>query len=394
MRPGRRAPSGTRRTLARAPESPVSPTHFLRPTAVAVLVALFLAAPSQADGKRYAVIVGVNGYDHAALAPLEYAEADAADLAAILGAGGYDVRLLTGAAGKADPTRSPTKANVEAVLKGTLDGCKRDDLVLVALAGHGLQFDGDKDAHFCPRDAKPFPDRTDTLVSLQGLYGQLEECGAGAKLLLVDACRNDPKGGRGRGATGAGVPTPRGLCAVYSCSPGERAYEHKALGHGVFFHHVLEGLKEKARDADGEVTVDSLALYVVKQVPRRVPDLVGGGARQTPILNRSELTGGSPVLLAKAGAAAGGRTPEVAGSFMCGACGVDRRARAEDRLLYRLCAAAALGAPDAQFSIGSRLEQGVGFERSPAAARGWYRTAGEKGHPKAAEALKRVAAGG
>jgi hypothetical protein len=267
---------------------------------IIALVALFVLTvcpTAQAEGKRYAVVVGVNAYDHSSLSALEYAEADAVDLAALLESRGYTVRLLTGPAGRTDPNKAPTKANIETALKATLDGCKRDDLVLVALAGHGLQFDELPGAHFCPQDAKPFADRVDTLVSMDWVYKQLEECGAGAKLLLVDACRNDPKGGRGRGATGAGVPAPRGLCAVFSCSPGERAFEHKALGHGVFFHFVLRGLKGKAYDQDGEVTVDSLALYVAKQVPRQVPDLVGGGARQTPMITRAEQAGGSPILL-------------------------------------------------------------------------------------------------
>ncbi len=43
---------------------------------------------------------------------------------------------------------------------------------------------------------------------------------------------------------------PGGVAALFSCSAGQRAFEHESLKHGVFFHHVLEGLGGKAKDED------------------------------------------------------------------------------------------------------------------------------------------------
>lgn len=86
----------------------------LVPRAVALHVLLLLTwcPPVWAEGKRYAVVVGVNGYDDAAFTPLEYAEADAIDLGALLERGGYKVTLLTGAAGRVDPGKAPTNLGV------------------------------------------------------------------------------------------------------------------------------------------------------------------------------------------------------------------------------------------------------------------------------------------
>jgi hypothetical protein len=116
------------------------------------------------------------------------------------------------------------------------------------------------------------------------------------KLLLVDACRNDPASGRSLDAESLPRP-PRGTAALFSCSSGQRAFETDKLRHGVFFHFVLEGLKGKARVEDDEVTWDDLARYVKRQVSRETPKLVGGGARQTPHEIR-DLRGESPALLA------------------------------------------------------------------------------------------------
>ena len=95
-------------------------------TASLVLM-LAVVAPARADdeGKKYAVLVGVNEYDHAKLDQLRYAEADAAELRDVLQANGYETTLLTGTAGKDDANAAPTKANIAAKVAAVLDGCKR-----------------------------------------------------------------------------------------------------------------------------------------------------------------------------------------------------------------------------------------------------------------------------
>jgi TPR repeat protein/uncharacterized caspase-like protein len=269
---------------------------------LAVAAPLFAAPP---EGKRYAVLVGVKKYDHKKLDVLEYTENDVTELAELIKPAGYEVVLLTDSTGAKDAALEPTKANIQTHLKSVLGRRRRDDLVLIALAGHGLQFDGKSESYFCPKDAAPLPDRTDTLISLESLYKLLDESGAGVGLLLVDACRSDPLGGRGRGIDGdSAKPPPKGIYAFFSCSAGERAFEHKDLKHGVFFHYVLEGLRGKAKDEDGDVSFEALALYVRKQVPRRAPELIQG-ARQTPSLRVLEASGSSPVVLAARAPSAG-----------------------------------------------------------------------------------------
>src|SRR5262249_21272998 len=111
------------------------------------------------------------------------------------------------------------------------------------------------------------------------------------------ACRNDPAAGRNVNVDG--LRPPRGIAALFSCKGGERAFETDKLGargHGVFFHYVLEGLRGKAKNSDGEVTWSVLADYVTRNVGRTVPRLRGGGAKQTPCL-LANLEGESPILI-------------------------------------------------------------------------------------------------
>jgi formylglycine-generating enzyme required for sulfatase activity len=281
---------------------------------LALAAALPLAGQGDKKGKKYAVLVGVTEYTHAKLPDLKYTENDVEDLARLLtkkDAGFTRVELLTSTRGKGRAAASPTAANVRAALKRVLDKATKHDTILVALAGHGVQLKvedpRDKkverdEAFFCPADArlKNTRDRaelTKTLISLKELFDELDGSGAGVKLLLVDACRDDPATGRNVDVDNVPRP-PRGTAALFSCASGQRAFETDKLGgkgHGLFFHFVLEGLRGKAKNEDGEVGWHDLTAYVCRQVPRTVVKVVRGGAQQSPHLVSNLIN--SPILV-------------------------------------------------------------------------------------------------
>src|SRR5205807_2664632 len=137
-------------------------------------------------------------------------------------------------------------------------------------AGHGVQFKGDKKHYFCPRDAEL--DDRNTLLPLEEVYRELEECKARRKLLLVDACRKDPRSSLARSSRPVEelesvtrpqtAAVPEGVVAFFSCQAGQESYEHPKLEHGVFFHHVLAGWRGAAdRNRDGRVTLNELIDY-------------------------------------------------------------------------------------------------------------------------------------
>ncbi|MCE9562579.1 MAG: caspase family protein [Planctomycetes bacterium] len=248
---------------------------------VMIAVTMFTSSVSADEGKRYAMLVGVQKYDNAQFKPVEFAEADVTDLASVLTPAGYEVTLLTDAAGRKDKALEPTKANVEKSLKAVLGKCKRDDLVFVAFAGHGVKPDGKPGAFLCPKDAKPLPEGVASLLSLEAICKDLADSSAGKVVLLVDACRETPKDGRSTGVDGEAVKVPAGVFAMFSCSAGQRAIESKDLGHGLFFHNVIEGLKGKAVDGDDMVTFASLARQVGIDVSKQAAK-VNKDAEQTP----------------------------------------------------------------------------------------------------------------
>jgi formylglycine-generating enzyme required for sulfatase activity len=87
-----------------------------------------------------------------------------------------------------------------------------------------------------------------------------------------------------------------GVAALFSCSEGERAFEHPDLKHGVFFHFIIKGLQGEADfDGDGTIDFDELAAYAKKRVYRYVvneyrveqtPELLG----KTNLMELASLT--------------------------------------------------------------------------------------------------------
>lgn len=218
-------------------------------------------------------------------------------MAAVLRSHGYVVTVLSDEVGKVDDKLRPAKANIERELKAVMGKTRKGDLLLLAFTGHGVQFEDQKDCFFCPTDARPFKDRTDSLLSLTKVYEEMERSFAEMKVLLVDACRNDPslKGVKSGIDADSSPRPPQGVAALFSCRAGEMSREHDDLKHGVFFYHVLEGLRGAARNPKGNVTFAGLAAYVSEEVPDWVAKKIGEGAKQSPNLKADYST--EPVLL-------------------------------------------------------------------------------------------------
>jgi hypothetical protein len=233
----------------------------------AVIVVVFVfGGLAQEPGNKFALLVGINRYDHGRLPELKYAERDVAEMDKLLRELGYKVTLLKGDAA--------VRERIEKEVKRVAEGCKPNDLLVLGFAGHGFQFTGENDSFFCPRDGRPFQNTKETLVSLNGVTHTLEASFASTKILLVDACRDDPDMNRGtRGINDVrSLVLPEGTVALFSCSAKQRAFEPEILKHGVFFHSVMEGLRGKAANERGEVTFNRLSDYVFETVPRLQPE--------------------------------------------------------------------------------------------------------------------------
>jgi TPR repeat protein len=249
--------------------------RFISPSLLGVLVVCIATPWCWADSKKYALLVGINQYDHPeTVPPLKYAENDVIAMGDLLKKHGFENVLMTGqtAAREKNDGLKPTKKNIERELDKLLQKCQTGDILILGFSGHGIYLE--EESYFCPQDAKPSlkKEGLDTLIAVKTLYDDIGCCPA-TKVLFIDACRNDPT--RNNGLTDKTTPTPpKNALALFSCSIGEVSWEVEDYKHGMFFYYVLKGLGGMARDEEGNVTWSSLEVFVRKEVTRDTPKVV------------------------------------------------------------------------------------------------------------------------
>ncbi|MFM7929960.1 MAG: caspase family protein, partial [Pirellula sp.] len=127
---------------------------------------------------------------------LKFAEEDVhalADLFSKAGVPSENIVIMSQRAAAESKSRfNPRSDLIMKELSLVLEELGPSDSIIVGFSGHGLQFKNDPTNYFCPMDANPDPEHKDTLVSLPEVYRMLSKSKAATKLLLVDACRNDP----------------------------------------------------------------------------------------------------------------------------------------------------------------------------------------------------------
>jgi sulfatase modifying factor 1 len=282
------------------------------------LFAALAAGPARAA--TWALLIGINGYR--TVAPLRYSVADVKAVRDLLvSQGGYAADHVITMTDESRGEEEPTNNNIVFQFGELARRIGAEDSFLFYFTGHGYELEG---RHYL-LSINADPRSVDTLeisaVSLERLRQQVRGLRARQVIFLVDACRNKPAAALGdepnplsaelaksvqvvARASGAGAV---GSAVVFSCSPGERAYEWAARGHSIFGYYLLEGLSGKAAEATGEVTVTGLAEYLQQEVPR-APRQVAGEEKQHPWL---EAQGAARLVVARVAPAAP-HAPETA----------------------------------------------------------------------------------
>ena len=254
-------------------------------------------------GEKYAVLVGVTEYQH--MTNLRFTKNDAETLRDQLHAIGFapdNVRTLTNGGGGMN---EPTKQNIEHAVRDILNRARPDDLVIIFLSGHGTQ--PDNSPLFCPPEADR-KNLQNTTVSINDIRDHLGNSHASFKLLIVDACRDSNPFGMamtvpmGAPGTNNGVRTIpvshstgnadsigfkgvtlesvdanaplKNLTVFQSCSPGQVSWEDGRLNHGIFTHFIVDGVKGKAANRKGDITMDGLLAYAITETSYYVEEFI------------------------------------------------------------------------------------------------------------------------
>ncbi len=239
------------------------------------------------EGRRWAVLVGVNQYDD--YDALRLAVEDVTAVRNQLLKSGYDqrrVHLLTDEATEARAL--PTRNNLLTALRAVANATDEDDLLLFYYSGHGDAEDGQ--SYLVARDGRRAA-LSDTAVSLRRVEEILRSAKARGKIIVIDACRS----GADIGSKGFSDEFIRrvfeqaeGLAILASCKQGELSWEDRNIGQGVFTSFLLDALTGAAdRDGKGFVTAQDINRHVSDGVREWA---AAKGTTQTPTF-QSEMAG-------------------------------------------------------------------------------------------------------
>ncbi|MFY1689131.1 Hsp70 family protein [Plantactinospora sp. WMMB782] len=225
-----------------------------------------------------ALVVGCSDYEDPDIAPLRYADRDAARVAEVLRetCGVDSDSLVVLHDGLPDRRMHPTRTNLLRHLT-RLTHSGGDGVLFFYFSGHGFQ--AQDNTHYllpidCVRDAIE-----ETALRFDLIVRYLGAASAPHLVLLLDACRNVVDGGKALpelSNVDVDALCPPGVVTFCSCQPGAVSYEAEAIKSGVFTQALCEAFSDQCRCR----TVYELDTYLA----RRVPEIATGEGkpRQVP----------------------------------------------------------------------------------------------------------------
>ncbi|WP_420967241.1 YARHG domain-containing protein [Bradyrhizobium sp. B120] len=204
------------------------------------LLAMLFAAPATAD-KRVALVVGNSTYQN--VSRLQNPKGDAELVAGTLQRLGF---ALVGGQAQVDLD----KAGFDAAIQRFGSQLMGADVALFYYAGHGIQVRGTN--YLVPVSANPVreADVDFQMVDVGLVLRQMEGAGTRLNIVILDACRNNPFGGRGLRATDGGlaqIRAPEGTLLSYATQPGNVALDGDD-GHSPYTRALVDTMQKPGLD--------------------------------------------------------------------------------------------------------------------------------------------------
>ena len=239
---------------------------------IASFLILFASLTSASAEKRIALVVGNSAYQN--VTPLDNPANDASLMAETLRGLGFS---LVGNGARLNLDKMALDDAVQEFGRETQGA----DVALFYYAGHGVQVRGSN--YLIPVNANPTreADVDFQMVDINLVLNQMQGSGTRLNLVILDACRNNPFGGRGLRSSEGGlaqIRAPEGTLISYATQPGSIAQDGSD-GHSPYTTALATTIKRA--DLDIFQTFNEVGLEVKRST----------GGSQQPWLSSSPIDG-------------------------------------------------------------------------------------------------------
>ena len=234
--------------------------------------ALLPEEPEHGSARRLALVIGNKDYPWK---PLDNPVNDATDVAAALERDGFaqsDVQLVTTVA----------ERDMKRAIRAFIESIKPGDFAFIYYSGHGVEVRGVN--YLLPVDIPANATEgevEDEAVSAQRIVRDLEFQGAAVKVLVLDACRDNPlRTGR---STAGGLAPMEGLGSliVFATEAGRTASDNTKGRNGLFTQYLLKALAMKGVSFDDAIR-DVSRQMAAETNRQQVPAIYG--LLETPVV--------------------------------------------------------------------------------------------------------------
>ena len=223
--------------------------------------------PIQVSGKKALVI----GNDRYRVSPLVNPPRDARSMDGVLREIGFTVTT------KFNLTQRAMEETVDTFAASVRPG----DLALVYYSGHGMQIDGENYLNPIDLEVRDETDAKYGSYAVDKLREKLEKSGAKLRILILDACRDNPfrRGTRGGSVGLGGVQSAAmGTYIAYATGDNSVADDNASGSNGLFTGHLVSALREPGLTLDEVFEEVKEGVYVdskQRQSPYTYSNVIG-----------------------------------------------------------------------------------------------------------------------
>ncbi|MDZ4847944.1 MAG: caspase family protein [Pirellulaceae bacterium] len=250
-------------------------TKYARMSCFLMALALALASiarSEEAKPQQWAILIGVEKYERAS--PLQFTVNDVKQIAntLVIRAGVPRDHILEITDQRTEPRLQPRKESLIAKLPEWLSKPGEHDSMIVYFSGHGFR-DKEGKLYLAPLECDP-ADPTASGVPVEWFRGQLANCKAAFKLLILDACHaGSEKGEESRSVNanelGAQFEDLDRVVTIASSKADEKSQIWAAKEQSLFSYWLNQGLRGHAdQNRGGSVDIDELYEFVSRNVKR------------------------------------------------------------------------------------------------------------------------------